>query len=651
VIGRTIDLGRPVEIVGVTPPWFRGLSGDAELFLPIAIQTQREVGGPFAHQFNLVARRKPGVSARAAMAEVAVLGTRVAAAYPGGAKGGAAGWGAAARPLDDTRLAPSTRGALLVLFGAVTLVLLIACVNLANLLLGRASARRREVAIRLALGARRGRLVRLFLAESIVLALVGAVAATIVAWWGIALLRSIDSSVLTAARRGDTTAAVGLASIRLDAVTFSFLFAVTLVAGVVFGLSSAAGATRTSVTGALAGASKAGRRRFGGRRALVVAEVALAIVLLAGSGLMVRSLAKLLAVDPGFDARGVLTAFVSVPQGALARDSQPVFYGQLVERLAALPGVQAVGLTNCVPLTGICNFTRMTLREGPPVDPSVEPGVGVRWATPGYFAAMRVPLRRGRLFGDADRLGAPKVVLLSETAARRFWPHADPIGARVGIHQGGFADGAEVIGIVGDVRTEPDSAPKPDVYLPYAQSPQPGLVVFVRSSTGAAPLATPVRRAMRELAPEYPVFDIQTMAARVAAATARPRLAALVLGAFAAVALALATVGIYGVMSFVVGQRTREIGVRMALGARRGEVLRLVVAEGLALAGAGGVIGLAGAIAFTRVLDAMLFDVSPSDPATYAAIIALSALAALAASWLPARRATRVDPVVALRAE
>ena len=310
-------------------------------------------------------------------------------------------------------------------------------------------------------------------------------------------------------------------------------------------------------------------------------------------------------------------------------------------------------MSNCVPLSGVCNFTRMDLEDGPPADASAPQGVGVRWATPGYFRVMRVPLLGGRLFISADRVGAAKVVLVTETTAKRFWPAGDAIGRRVTVYQGGFADGAEVVGIVGDVRTVADSTPKPDVYLPYAQSPQSEVILFLRAARDGdiASLAAAARRVIHDLAPGFPVYDVQTMSARVAATTAQPRFSAALLALFAAVAMTLAVVGIYGVMSYLVGQRMREMGIRMALGAGAGHLMRMVVGEGLRLAAAGAALGLGGALLFTRVLRAMLFDVAPTDPATYVAIVTLLCTAVVVASYLPARRATHVDPASALRAE
>jgi predicted permease len=385
------------------------------------------------------------------------------------------------------------------------------------------------------------------------------------------------------------------------------------------------------------------------RRSLVVAEVALALVLLTGSGLMIRSLGNLLGVDPGFDARNVLTLRLSVPDGVVAPDSMPGFYEELQSTIAAVPGVERVALADCPPLNNGCNGTIMTFADRPRSSTG-NAMVGVHWVTPSWFSAMRVPLKRGRMFGPDDRLGAPKVVLINETAARRYFQSEDPLGKVVNVYQGGFHTGATVVGIVGDVRFGTiDSTATPDTYISYGQARLARMMIFVRTTGEPAALASSVRATIHQLAPRMPVFDMKPMTARMAAATAQARFSSVLLALFAAVAMSLAVMGIYGVMSFAVAQRTREIGIRMALGADRGRVQRLILWEGGRLVVAGVVLGLGSALALTRVLRSMLFEVGPADGVTYAAIVVILAAAGIVATWLPARSAATVDPMVALR--
>jgi putative ABC transport system permease protein len=655
MIGKTIDINHePYVVVGVTPDGFKGSTGQAEVFLPVTTRAADELNQAQSHEHSLVARRKPGIGIDRAVNEVAILGQRVGEAFPDKLAGNLR-WGATARPLDAGRVSPVVRRSILILFGAVAFVLLIACVNVANLLLGRAGARRREIAVRLALGAGRRRLVRLLLTESVLLAAIGGVASVFVAWLGTRALSSVNPAALRL-QRGAALGVVTFSSISLDWVAIGFTFGVALLVGILFGLAPALHATRASLSSALkeGGSAATGARRRGApaaRRLLVVAEVALALVLLAGSGLMIRSLAKLLANDPGFDAKHLLTVRLTIPSGGLSRDSLPGFYTQLLDRLRALPGVTHVAVGDCAPLSGGCNGTLLDLMDRPKVDFAHMPSVGVFWATPDWFATLRVPLKRGRLFTATDRVGMPKVVVINETAARRFWPNDDPIGKRVGVGQGGFSDGADVIGVVGDVRQWADSLAKPDVYLPYYQSPNSRMMIFLRTAGDPTALGPTVRAAIRELAPRYPVYDMKPMAERAAAATAQARFSATLLGLFALTALSLAGIGIYGVMSIAVTTRTREIGIRIALGADRSRVQGLVVGEGIALVSLGVVIGVGGALVATRVLRSLLFDLTPSDPITYVTIVAVLGAAAIVASWIPARRASRVDPVVALRAE
>ena len=655
VIGQTLAVDRQsYTIIGVAPRNFKGLSGQGEFFIPLMAMSSADLNQPQSHFLTLIARRKAGISPQQAEAATIVLGKRVAEAFPDRMARGT--WSAHSMQLDDARVAPLIKRSLLILLGAVGFVLLIACVNVANLQLGRASGRRREIAVRMAIGAGRGRLMRLLLAESMLLSMIGGAMGLMIAWFGARALSAVNPAVTARAGRS-TIGAINFTLIQLDWAALAFTFAIVLIVGLLFGLAPAVRTTRSSLSNALkegaADRKGAAISAFSGQRLLVVVEVALAMVLLAGSGLMLRSLTKLLAIDTGFDADNVLTLRITVPGGGMARDSLPGFYQQLTQRLRSVPGVTSAGLGGCAPLSGGCNFTLLSFPGQPDPDFAHRPVTAVNFVSPEYFSALRVPLKRGRMLTDADRMGSAKVVLISEAGARTLWPNQDALGKRLKIGQGGFDadDGAEVVGVMGDVRQWADSAGRTEVYLSFAQSPRTGAIVFVRSTRDAASLGPEIRHAIHEIAPSFPIYDMQTMENRAAGATAQARFSAELLGLFAFSALSLAVIGLYGVMSLAVTARTREIGIRIALGADHGRVQRLVVSEGLALVGAGAAIGVAGALVCTRLLQTLLFDLSPSDPATYVGIVALLGAAAVTASWIPARRASRVDPVVALRAD
>jgi predicted permease len=653
IIGRSLTVdGNPFTIVGVLPPGFRGISGRAELLLSFMATDARELGEPWSHSWDLIARLKPGVTTENAKVVVRQLGGIVSDAYPH-PEFKTERWGAIARELDRTRVDPVVRRSLLVLLGAVGLVLLIACANVANLFLVRAAGRRREIAVRLAVGAGRRRLVRQLLTESVVLSVLGGAASIAVAWWGVKVLAALDPSTTLRVQRLGGIGAISFAQIRLDPLAFAFTAALTVVTGLVFGLVPALQATRQSLTGDLK--SDIAQTRFSGslgltsRNLLAVTEIALAVILLAGSGLMIRSLAGLLGVKPGFNGERVLTMRLNL--SGVGRDSLPSFYDQLLERLAGIPGATSVALADCPPLSGGCNGTNLTHRDRPAPTPGTEPTVGVHWVTPNWFATMGVPLVRGRVFTRADRLGVQKVVVVSESAARSYWPGQDPIGRPVSVGQGGFSeDTAYVIGVVGDVRFATlDSPPVPDVYLSYYQSPRGRMMIFVRTAGEPASIIGAARRDIGALVPGVPLYDVRPMRERIADAMAYARFSAILLATFAVVALALAALGTYGVISFGVSQRTKEIGIRVALGATRGSVLRLVVGQGVGLAVVGGVVGLVGALAATRVLRSLLYGVVPTDPGTLVSIFVLLVVAVLAASWVPARRAAGVEPAEALR--
>jgi putative ABC transport system permease protein len=661
IVGRNITLDtRSYTVVGVLAAGFQGLTGGAEIWLPTMTSGAREISMPFWHYYQLIARLKPGVSEAQAKSAVVLLGQRVDEAHPGPKKAGAAlmGAGAMARTLDEARIDPAIRKSVLVLFGAVAFVLLIACVNIANLLLARGSARAREIAIRLAVGASRTRLIRQLLTESVLLAFLGAAASLALASWGVTFLSTINpASGNTFAVSLSGLTLIGLNSIRIDASALLFTFGVALLTGFLFGLFPALHASHADLTDALKGggartAGLGGIRALTGKSVLVVTEVALALVLLVGAGLMIKSFGRLLATRTGVDAENVLTLRINLPPAQSNREPPTAFFTGLETRIGALPGVVSAGMSNCHPLAGKCGGTPIWFRDRPDVARGTEPVVGIHYVSPDYFKTMRIPLIRGRWFTPADGPGAPKVVLISEGAARKFWPGEDPIGKPIAVGQAGFGDRAEIVGIVGEVRyRQMDELPRPDVYISHLQSPQNSLVIFARTSGDPLALASAVRREVSALNKNLPVYDIKSMRDRIGEATSRARFSATLLGVFASIALVLAALGIYGVMSYAVNQRTREIGIRLALGARPGDVLGPVVGRGLILTVIGIAIGVGAALASTRVLTTLLYEVKPSDPSTYAVIAVVLGAVALLASYIPARRATRVDPLTALRAE
>jgi putative ABC transport system permease protein len=653
VLGTLLRIdGKPFTIVGVLPPGFGGLSGRAELFISLMSHPAEELNEAWGHSFTLVARLAPNVTVAQAEADVPRLGAIVDRAFPD-AEARSAHWGATASELDASRVDPTVRRSLLVLLAAVGLVLLIACANVANLFLVRASGRRREIAVRLAVGAGRGRLVRQLLTESVILSLLGGAAGLAIAWWGVRLLAALDPGQALRVQNVSGIGAVSFSSIHLDAEALAFAGFLAIATGLLFGLVPALQSTQSSLTDALkeeVGGGEGARRFVSSRNVLAIIEIALAVVLLAGSGLMLRSLDKLLRVNPGFDPENTLTMRFSTPEG-YGRDSLSGFFDAVLERTGALPGVVGSALIDCPPLNGGCNGTIIAFRDQPEAVRGTEPEVGLHWVTPSWMPVMRVPLVRGRYFTRDDREGVRKVVLVNETAARKFWPGQDPVGKPVSVGQGGFwNDTAYVVGVVGDVRfVSLDSAATPDVYLSYFQSPRARMMLMLRSARDVRALVTPARRLVQEMLPLSPVYELRTMRERVSDAMRYARFATAILALFGLVALALATMGTYGVISFGVAQRTREIGIRVALGAQRGELLRMIVRQGLMLSLIGSAIGLVAALAATRVLRSLLFGIVPSDPLTFAAILALLALAVLAASWIPARRAATIHPSEALR--
>ena len=657
IVGKDVRFnGRALTVIGVTPAGFRGLGGNSDAYIPISLAPLFEYPEILAeagnHWFLAVGKLKPGMTLEAAQADGQRAGVAVDQRYRTPEQSGA--WGAVARPLTASRVDPGFRRSVLLLAGAVGLVLLIACANLTSLLLVRAVARRREIAVRLALGAARGRLVRQVLTEALVLSLAGWLVALIFAEAGLRLLLLLGP---------EHSPFFDPASVQVDARVVLFALGLSLVAALLVGLVPALQASRPGVTeslksgGSSSGGSHLSLRRPGAHQVLVVAEVALALILLVGAGLLTRSFARLHALDTGFEPKNILTMRYSAADGDLAQRDGPAFKEAAVARLSAIPGVQSVSIGLCAPLTNRCGVSVVNRLDGRQFKiGSGSVPIGLHPVTPDHFRTMGIRVLRGRAFASADRRGAPRVVLLNETAAKRLWPGLDPVGHTIAAASGFFAGGdstAQIIGVVEDVRYGAlDSEPMPDVYYPAYQTGFGGSgTLFIRTRGDPLALREAVEREIHAVDQALPLFSVMTMEERAGAALTRQRFATTLLGTFAGMALLLAAVGLYGVMAFSVAQRTREIGLRMALGADAPRVLRGVLRQGLSLAGVGILLGLTGSFALQRVLSGMLYGVEATDPATLAGVSGLMALAATLAALLPARRATRVDPMEALRAE
>ena len=664
VIGRTVGLnGTPHTIIGVMPPGFRGLTGQSDLWVPITTQSAAALEEKWNHSYLVVARRKSDVSVEQARDEASVLGVVVSreigepgGADPGGANRGS--WSATAVPLNDERVNPLIRRSVLLLLAAVATVLLIVCINLANLMLVRGLARRREVAIRSALGASRLRIVRQLMTESALLALTGAIAGIGVAYAlltaGAAVMPDLRMVLPPGPDAGLTR--VGLGMLGVDAATLLAAATIAALTCVLSGLAPAWRISRRDLSATMkAGAAtpdSQGTPAWSMRNVLMVAEMALALVLLTAGGLMLKSVARLQATELGFRPDSVLTVRLTLPGPKYNSQRGGQFFEQLLARLEGQGGIDAVAFGSCPPLAGACNGTTIKFLDRPPAPPGSSPPVGVMWASPRFFDTLGVRLVRGRLFTEHDRTGQPKVVLVNETAARNFWTNEDPIGTRIAVGQGGFGDGAVVVGIVADVKyAAVEAAVAPGVYLPLLQSPRALGFMFVRSALPPEALVPRIRTEVHSLDPDLPMTDIKLMDTRFAEATWRQRSSAWLLGTFAGLALLLAALGIYGVMSQGVEQRRREIGVRLALGAARADILRLIIGRAVVLGLSGIVAGVMLAVPSTRLLTTLLYQVTPGDPWVFAALAVVLFAVTVLAGYIPARRATRVDPLVTLRAE
>lgn len=637
VIGRTLSLDdEPWEIVGVMPPGFATLE-EADFWRPIPLHVGSNLVRRF-HNVRLVGRLRPGVTLRGAQAELDVIAARLAREYPESN----ADWRVVIQPLQEFLVGPVRTG-LVILWGAVALVLLIVCANVANLLLARGTGRRTEIAVRAALGASRGRIVRLLLTESLALAGLGCAAGVVLALLGVRLLRAIDPGTLPR-----------IEQIGLDAWGLAFAIAVSLITGIVFGLLPALAAARPDLTRALKAGGRGGSGGAGRlRAALVVGEVALCFVLLIGAGLLLRSFARLVSVDPGFRTEGAVTASLSLPPARFESEADVLAFDESLEtRLEAFPGVRAVGITSLLPLAaGVGSDTYMAVPGRHELGTETQFNAEIRAASRGFFEALEIPLLRGRAFTTADRAGAPPVVIVNRPFVEAIFPDEDPVGRRLLIDIGEPLD-AEIIGVVGGVREFALGEPPPmTAYFPLAMAPVWNQRVVIRTSDDPARIVAALPELVAGIDPLQPVGSVATYESLVDRSVARPRFQTLVLGLFAGVALTLAVVGVYGVLSYLVARRSREVGIRIALGASRARVVGLVVRRGLWLTGAGIAIGTLVALVLTRFLDSLLYGVSPTDMWTFAAVAGLLGLTSLVASYLPARRAAGVDPTTTLRQE
>jgi len=659
IIGQTLTLdGQSHTVVGVMPASFQFpffWATRVEMWTPLRLNNIiNRAGAGFgrnARFLRVFARLKSDATVAQAQAEMDAITTRLAEQYPDSNMG----LRAVVAPLHE-RITGQYRSTLLVLLGAVGFVLLIACTNVANLLLARASARGREIAVRLALGATRLRLVRQLLTESVMLAFAGGLAGLALAYWSVrALVAGLPADALPRQQ-----------GIGVDAGVFAFTLLLCLMTGIVFGLAPAIQASKTDLNESL----KAGGKNSAGdsrgralRSSLVVAELALALMLLAGAGLMTRSFIRLQSINPGFDPQNLLTMTISVSgTGHSPSERRAEFFRQALERVETLPGVRSASFINHLPLGGDRWGTFFTVegRSAPP--PGQTPGTAFRVSYPNYLETMRIPLLAGRDFNERDTLDAPGVIIINESIAREFFPGEDPLGKQVKLGDWeSQASWLTVVGVVGEVKQEEWAEEgRNEIYIPYLQArayligPQPHqqyLTLVVRTDSDPTSLAASIRREVWAIEPNAPISSVATMGEVISNEVWQPRLSMSLLGGFAVVALMLAAIGIYGVMSYSVTRRTQEIGVRMALGADSSDILKLVVRQGMTLAIAGLGIGLAASLALSRLLAGLLYQISPTDPATFAVVAMALALVAFISCYLPARRAAKVDPQVALRYE
>jgi putative ABC transport system permease protein len=638
IVNKSVMLsGEKYTVVGVMPPGFRFPSRATEIWAPL-VPSERQRANRGNHWLFTLGRLKPGVTLEQAWEQMRAIARRLEEQYPG------------PQSKRSVRLIPLqeetvqfVRPALWTLLGAVGFVLLVACANVANLLLARAAARRREIALRMAIGAGRWRLIRQFLTEGVMLAVLGGTFGLLVAKWGLSGLLALAGPFLPRA-----------SEVNLDERVLVFTLGLSLVTGVIFGSAPALQLLRANVQGALKEGGNAGegpqRNRLRGM--LVVAEVALALVLLVGAGLLIKSFARLQETDAGFRAENVLTMSIALPPTKYSTPQAITnFYQQLLERVSALPGVQAAGVINFLPIQRTGYNGDIKIEGEGPYPPGQAPLAGYRMASSDYFRALGIPLVAGRFFNARDQEKSEPVVIVNQTLARRHFPNQNPIGKRLSL---GDDDDPwmTIVGVVGDVKQSGlTQSAQAEIFMPYTQSQNAGMSLAVRTTSTPTTLTGAIRHEVQTLDPAQPIYNVQPMEEVITASISDRRLNMLLLGIFAAVATTLALIGIYSVMSYAVTQSTREIGIRMALGAERRDIFKLIIGQGLSLTVIGLLIGLGGAFWLTRFLSRLLFHISATDAATYMTASAAMLAVAGVACYLPARRATRVDPMVALRYE
>jgi predicted permease len=641
-VGKTITLDdRVYTVVGIMPAGFQ-FPRKLEIWKPLALDPEEERHGKQFRLISLIGRLKSGISQATAEAELQTIFANRPNDEPGAPPSKAR---MELRPLHE-QLVKDVRLVLYVLLGAVALVLLISCANVANLMLARAAVRRKEIAIRAALGAGRGRIVAQLLRESVLLSLIGGGCGLLLAVWGVDLL----AASIPADKAGSF---YGMADVGISRTVLLFTFGISIATGILFGLAPALSSAKLDLNEALKATAKTATARSGLRGAFVVSQLALALVLLIGAGLMTRSLVRLLNVRLGFNPKNVLTMRVELPRSRYQKGPSRVqFFDQLLERARSIRGAEAAGAISQLPLSGYSMMGTFGIEGQAKPEPGKGKPIPIGVVTPGYFQAMRIPLVEGRLLDARDTEKMPEVALVNESMAKKFWPGQDPIGKKIGAGCDEQALCRTVVGVVGDIRHEGlGEEARPEIYLPHPQFPLPNLSVVLRTSGDPLALVAAMRNEVRLFDKDQPVALVQTLDDHISESVLQPRLLTTLLSVFAGLGLVLAAVGVYAMMSYSVSQRRGEIGIRIALGAMKQDVLRLVIGQAFVLVVVSLAIGIGAALGATRLLRSLLYGVGVWDPVTFVAIVVLLSLVAIFAAWLPARRAAKISPMIALRAE